>query len=195
MRIYNIIAGINGAGKTSLYSIIKNVNELGQRVNIDEIAADNGDWHDTLVQIKAARAAINAIERYIEQGITFNQETTLPGPTIVKLVKKAKAVGYTVNLYFVGVDDIDTAIARVHKRVLMGGHGISDNVIRKRFEKMPKNLSNLLPLCDNAFFYDNTLKFRQIAIIQNNRFLDADRELPKWFRLISMPHIVSGLLL
>ena len=42
MKRFTIIAGINGAGKTSLYHVLKNSEDLGERVNIDELAKKFG---------------------------------------------------------------------------------------------------------------------------------------------------------
>ena len=180
--VYNIIAGINGAGKTSLYSIINNKYDLGERVNIDEIVKKYGDWHDTLLQIKAGRAAMDMINTYIEKGITFHQETTLPGATIVKQIKKAKSCGYTIRLFFVGIDDVTVAIERVHKRIAMGGHGIDDDVIEKRYRKLPETLRVLLPLCDTVIMYDNTVRLRQVTFIKDNVIEDYDPMIPKWLK-------------
>lgn len=180
--VYTIFAGVNGAGKTSLYSVLKNVSELGERINADEIAGKLGSWKDALVQIKAAREAMKNISDYIRQGVSFHQETTLPGATVVRQIKKAKAAGFRVKLYYVGLDSIETAILRVHRRIEKGGHGIEDSVIIKRFENLPQRLRVIIPLCDRVVFYDNTIRFRQIAIMQGNQIIDSDRDLPQWFR-------------
>lgn len=191
-KVYNIIAGVNGAGKTSLYSIINRDYELGERVNIDEIVKKYGDWQDTLLQIKAGRAAIHMINEFIEKGITFHQETTLPGATIIKQIKKAKENGFEIRLFFIGIDDVNVAIQRVHKRIAMGGHGIDDSIIEKRYKKIPESLKSLLPLCDNAILYDNTLRFRHVAFIKDNVIQDYDPILPKWFNnLISDVRMVQ----
>ena len=119
------------------------------------------------------------------QGRTFNQETTLPGMVMVSQLSDAKKAGYTIVLYFVGVQGVEIAINRVKKRIERGGHGISEEVIRKRYVNMPKALSKILPLCDRAFFYDNTERFRQIAYIENNNFADIDPNLPDWFYYVT----------
>ena len=181
-RTFTVFAGVNGAGKTSLHAVLEKVIPLGKRVNIDEIAIDMGSWSDTLIQVKAGREAIKRISEYIDAGSSFHMETTLPGATIVRHIKKAKAAGYSIRLYYIGLDNIETAIERVHRRVEKGGHGIDDNVIIKRFEYLPQRLRAIIPLCDRIVFYDNTVRFRQIAIIQNNKIIDCDRDLPQWFR-------------
>ncbi len=182
-KTYTIIAGINGVGKTSLYEILKSDEEilLGERINIDEIVRSYGDWRDNLLQIRAAREAMRRIGDCMERGVCFHQETTLPGSSILKQVKKAKEHDYKVRLFFVGVDDLEIAIERVHRRVEMGGHGLEDDIIRRRFQKMKKNVKELYPLCDSAAFYDNTTRFRQIAYFKHQEIVDCATELPKWF--------------
>ena len=191
-KIYTIFAGVNGAGKTSLYEVLKNVSDLGERVNIDEIVQGMGTWRDTLIQIRAGREAMRKINALIERGVSFHQETTLPGPTIIKQVKTAKSGGFYIRLYYVGIDNIDTAIDRVHRRVERGGHGIEDDVIKRRFEKLSVNLKELLPLCDRIVFYDNSVRFRQIAIMSGGFIVDCDRDCPPWFYELELKYGLAG---
>ena len=179
--IFTIIAGINGAGKTSLYRVLKDSKDLGVRVNIDELAKSYGDWNDPRAQIFAGRAAMASIAANIEDGISFHLETTLPGAAILKQIREAKEHGFEIRLIFVGVDDIQVAIRRVHQRMANGGHGIADEFIIKRFSQLNRNLKSVLPLCDHAILFDNTVKFRQIAILEDKRLIDCDRDLPYWF--------------
>lgn len=183
-KVYTIFAGINGVGKTSLYEILKGSGELGERVNIDEIVLSMGSWRDTLIQIRAGRQAMAMINRYISAGVSFHQETTLPGNTIIKQIKRARRAGFFIRLYFIGIDDAGTAIQRVHKRMEKGGHGIDDKVILKRSAVISDNLKGILPFCDAVIFYDNTFRFRQIAVMKQGVLLDCDGDLPSWFQNI-----------
>ena len=128
-----LFAGINGAGKTSLYDTIKSRTDLGVRVSLDEIAKSMGDWKDPAVQVRAGCEALLQVRELIKEGKTFNQETTLPGMVMVSQLSDAKKAGYTIVLYFVGVQGVEIAINRVKKRIERGGHGISEEVIRKRY--------------------------------------------------------------
>ncbi len=184
-KTFLLFAGINGAGKTSLYTTVRARRDLGVRVSIDDNVKSMGDWRDPVVQMRAGCIAIKDAMAYIKNGITFNEETTLPGSVIVKQLTEAKKAGFTIVLYFVGVNGVDIAIDRVKRRMERGGHGISEEVIRKRYTNMPKALSKVLPLCDRAFFYDNTEAFRQIAYIENNNFADVDPNLPEWFYYVT----------
>lgn len=181
MKIYTIIAGANGVGKTSLYQILKSSDDLGERINTDEIVSEKGSWMDKLLQIKAGRTAMNLLNKYISNEITFHQETTLPGNVIHKQIKKAKEKGFQIRLYYVGVESVDVSLKRVEKRVTKGGHGIDENTIRKRFAAMPDQLKTILPLCDTASFYDNTVRFRRLALTKGDLIFDSDMDLPSWF--------------
>lgn len=180
--IFTVLAGVNGAGKTSLYNVKSKDGDLGERINIDEIVGDLGSWRDTFLQVKAARAAMLMINNCIKQEISFHEETTMPGGVMLKMMKRAKEAGYGIVLYFVGVDDIEIAIARVKHRVELGGHGIDEQLIRKRYERLTECIHDVLPVCDRVVFYDNTVRFRQVAIMQDGALFDCDRDLPDWFR-------------
>ena len=181
MKRFTIIAGINGAGKTSLYHVLKNSEDLGERVNIDELAKKFGGNDDPYANIHAGRTAMEMISDFISMGVSFHIETTLPGAAIIRQINAAKQAGFTVALYFVGVDDIQVAIERVHRRMANGGHGIGDSFIIKRFSQLTRTLRAVLPLCDEAILFDNTVKFRQIAVLEDKRLIDCDRDLPYWF--------------
>ena len=191
MKVYTIIAGANGVGKTSLYQILKSSDDLGERINIDEIVSEKGSWMDKLLQIKATRTAMSMLNKYIANDITFHQETTLPGNVVLKQIKKAKEKGFQIRLYFVSVESVDVALKRVEKRVTKGGHGIDENLIRKRFEAMPEQLKSILYLCDTASFYDNTVRFRRLALTKGDVIFDCDMDLPAWFNSLVSQGIVK----
>lgn len=74
MLTYTIFAGVNGAGKTSIYkSIYYNENKDEKRINTDEMVAKIGSWKDNNLQMKCAREAVKLIKKYIKEGISFNQ--------------------------------------------------------------------------------------------------------------------------
>ncbi len=181
-KIFTIIAGINGAGKTSLYRVLSQTENLGDRINIDELTLErNSDWRDTKAQIYAGREAMTRIRDCIENGRSFHLETTLPGASIMRHIKLAKQYDFSIMLYFVGVDSVKVALERVHLRMANGGHGIPDEFIMKRYAALNRNLKQILPLCDGAILFDNTVKFRQIAFLEEKRLIDCDSDLPYWF--------------
>ena len=153
---YTIIGGINGVGKSTIYSSLSDadVNALGKRINVDEIVSAYGDWRDTNIQFRAGKRAVAEIKACLQKRIDFHQETTLGGQTVLHTAKKAKAMGYTVHLWYIFLDDVELAKQRVRTRVAHGGHGISGEIIERRSITSLKTLKSLIPLCDEVWLYN-----------------------------------------
>lgn len=109
-KTYTLFAGVNGAGKTSIYkSIYYSYNKQEKRINTDEMVSKIGSWKDNNLQIKCARTAIKLINEYISEGISFNQETTLSGKSIIRNIKLAKKNGFYIVMNYIGVDTVEIA--------------------------------------------------------------------------------------
>ncbi|PAF46767.1 ATPase [Helicobacter sp. 13S00401-1] len=163
-----IFAGVNGAGKTTLYfqAQEKKIN-MGYRINVDEIAQSIGDPKDRANQLRASKIAINMRNMYLEDKLSFNQETTLCGNSILNLFAELKKLDFKIILYYVGLDSPQTAKERVRIRVSKGGHDIAPNLIDKRYHESLKNLKSVIPMCDEVFIYDNTYDFKLVSTIKN----------------------------
>lgn len=183
-----IFAGVNGAGKSSLYkltSTFDNISDFGERINTDEIVNQIGDWRNPKDQIKAARIALNKRKEYIEQGISFNQETTFTGNSIIKAIEEAKKKGYKILMSYIGVENSDIAKERVKMRVKKGGHNIPNEIIEKRYYESLENLKKIAHLCDRLVVYDNSNygKAHTRCFIKENNLITLLKEqdkLPNW---------------
>lgn len=162
---YILFAGVNGAGKSTLFHTgmwqhgsIESAKAL-PRVNPDEIAAEN-DWNpnDRSAQLKAGRVAVERIRQHLSCHESFNQETTLTGRSIVRNIRLAHASGYRIIMYYVGLDDPAIANERVARRDALGGHFIPPETIARRYDASLTNLSAVVPLCEEAYLYDNSNK-------------------------------------
>ena len=131
MKKYFLFAGVNGAGKTTLFQTNTGLMTL-PRVNVDELVRGFGNWNNPADVAVAGRKAVELISRYFDEGVSFNQETTLCGKSILRNIRKAKERQYYVELYFVGLDNVELAKERVRQRVLAGGHGIPEKDIERR---------------------------------------------------------------
>ena len=63
-------------------------------------------------------------KKIYSEGISFNQETTLSGKSIISNIKLAKEKGFYVTMNYIGVKSVDIAKERVAIRVRKGGHGM-----------------------------------------------------------------------
>jgi len=87
------------------------------------------------VDISAARSMLRRVEELIEAGSDFVIETTLANLTYAQKIPDWRRRGYLVSLMYLRLDSVEDLIARVRKRVLAGGHGIPEDIIRRRFAK------------------------------------------------------------
>ena len=94
------------------------------RVNTDEIVKQFGDWNNRSDVFKAGKQAVKNINDYLENGITFNQETTLCGNNILKNIRKAKVLGYYVELHYVGVANFHIVIESYCMIIQMALNGL-----------------------------------------------------------------------
>ena len=181
MPTYTIFAGANGAGKTSIYkSIYYNENKDEKRINTDEMVARIGSWKDNNLQMKSAREAVKLIKSYISEEISFNQETTLSGKSVLKNIKMAKERGFFIVMNYIGVENPDVAKNRVKIRVSKGGHGIPEDTIERRYHSSLKNLKDAIEICDEINVYDNTQIFKEIINYRDGNLIWKGENMPSW---------------
>jgi predicted ABC-type ATPase len=180
MKKYILIAGVNGAGKSTLYQSMQSLHHI-PRVNTDEILREFGDWRNMADVMTAGKIAVKKIAEYFDEGITFNQETTLCGKSILNSIAKAGKKGYFVELHYIGVESAGIAKERVARRIRQGGHGIAEQDIERRYVETFDHLKKVLPEIDLAVFYDNTTEFHRFAIYKNGNPVRISQNVPNWY--------------
>lgn len=156
---YIIVAGINGAGKSTMYEMSPKMFEGTERLNADEILrASGGDWHNDADNFNAMRTEVVELHEALNKQKSVHVETTLAGNghAQLKLIDLAHANGFVVTLIYVALDSSDRAIRRVRHRVETGGHGVEPGLIEKRYAQSLKNLSTVAANVDIIKIYDNS---------------------------------------
>lgn len=158
MRKLYIIAGCNGAGKTTAsYTVLPEMLGCKEFVNADEIAKGLSPFNPESVAIEAGRLMLQRMDDLLAEGADFAFETTLATRSYVKFIEKAHAKGYYVTLLFFWLPTPEQAIERVATRVREGGHNIPSEVIRRRYANGIQNLTTLYtPICDYWTIYNNS---------------------------------------
>lgn len=175
MKVYTIIGGVNGAGKSSLTGVLKaERTDLGRIIDVDKLAAQHGGF------LEGGKEALRLQKSYMEAGLSFTQETTLSGSRTLRMVKEARDAGYYIRLFYVGINSAEESIARIQNRVRKGGHDIPQEDVLRRFAARFEVLSSILPYCDEAIFYDNENGFRVVAEYRNGELLPIASERPCW---------------
>ena len=126
--------------------------------------------------------AVNRIASLFKNGISFSQETTLCGNSIIRNIRKAKEAGYSVELYYIGVDSPEIAKLRVKQRVKNGGHGVSDEDVERRYYEGLNNLKKILPLCDKAIIYNNSNRIIRLAVYQDGICKWKNKDISEWYK-------------
>lgn len=176
MKLYTIIAGVNGVGKSSLTGALKGErSDLGIVVDTDMITAQLGGD-----KLRGGKAAIALINKSLEMGVNFTQETTLSGVKTLRTIKKARALGYTVRLYYVGVNSAEESIKRIKNRVEKGGHDIPEGDVIRRYSKRFDDLVAVLPYCSEVRLYDNENGFIEKAEYKNGTLIIKSEHVPGW---------------
>jgi predicted ABC-type ATPase len=128
------IAGCNGAGKTTFAKeFLPHEVKCLRFYNVDEIARGLSPLDPSAGAIKAGRLLLNEIRDSIDRHETFALESTLSGKTYIHTFKRAPALGYEIELHYLWLSNVEQAIARVRRRVRMGGHDVPVSDIRRRF--------------------------------------------------------------
>lgn len=131
---YILIAGIGGAGKTSLIGVLK-----GFELITDDVYDDRNDNS-------------KEISYCLENNLTFTQETTLAGHRIEKTIRQARKQGYDIVMFYVGLNSVEESVLRIANRVRKGGHDIPEEYVRLRYQNRIESLKRVLPLCDEVVF-------------------------------------------
>jgi len=186
-KVYTIFAGVNGAGKSTFHKVLDR--DFGIRINLDEIIRDQfgNEWRSPKIQMSAGRIAVRLIKDCLNGDSSFNQETTLTGRTILSNIARAKVNGFKIVLYYVGLESVELSIERVAKRVANGGHGISEEDLRRRFTSSFENLKTALPLCDSVYIYDNSKDnvrgvLNPLVILLNGKVEYLEKDCPQYLR-------------
>lgn len=163
--ILYIIAGCNGAGKTTAsYNVLPNMLNCKEFVNADEIARGLSPFASETMAFQAGKLMLRRIDELLEKKVTFAIETTLATRSYVNLVTRAQAVGYRVYLLFFWLESPEVARMRVAKRVREGGHNIPSEVIERRYWLGLHNLFEMfMPMVDYWALYDNNARTSMIA--------------------------------
>lgn len=176
-----VFAGCNGAGKSTL------IEQFGSGfdtiVNPDQIAKQINPDNPRSADLSAGKQAIIKIQSCLLSRDTFAMETTLTGQFVIKKMSEAKEMGYKVYLYYIGLQDVQMHIDRVHTRVLEGGHYIAADDIIRRYDVSLRNLNEALKVAHVSIVMDNSRDEYDILLeIENGEVRYRAKWLPQWVK-------------
>lgn len=154
-----VIAGINGAGKSSIAGA-SILHAGGEYFNPDEVAKSMLDSDPGLLpeqaNVRAWELGYELLSRAITDRLDYTFETTLGGNSIYSLLDQAMDDGIEVRIFFCGLSSPELHIDRVKARVAKGGHDIPEAKIRQRWVSSIHNMVELIPRCAAVKVFDNS---------------------------------------
>ncbi|HDS0949874.1 TPA: hypothetical protein QDZ34_002176 [Stenotrophomonas maltophilia] len=194
-----VLAGVNGAGKSSLLGSWLQAEGLGW-YNPDSFTrrlVESG-WPAAEANAEAWQEGTRRLRQAMADGSDFAFETTLGGNTIPRLLADACAQ-HEVAVWFCGLASVELHMARVAERVSRGGHDIPHDRIRARFDSARQNLLALMPRLAELHVYDNSApadRYGRVAPLpvlaldrdglQYPLSMDELRQTPDWAKPIVM---------
>ena len=116
----------------------------------------------------------------INNGYDFSLETALYGSMAKHICLQAKEAGYSIRMYYIGIDTLDESLLRIRNRVERGGRDISAKDVESQFAHRFEDVLEILPYCDEAKLFDNYNGFALVAEYHNGEILPVETYRPAW---------------
>ena len=177
-----LLVGGNGSGKSTFHRLF--LEPLGVPfVNADTIARLVYPQASEAHSYEAARLAEQQREQLLMSGLSFCFETVYSHPSKVDFTARAKALGYTIVLVLIHLEDPMLNQARIAQRVAEGGHHVPPDKVISRIPRTLLHVRASLPLCDDLVLIDNSSAeqpFLPVLTIQQGRITRHQQPLPAW---------------
>lgn len=181
-----MIAGINGAGKTSFYhDVLERRTADAEFVNADLLERER--WPTQIGQhsYEAGRIAAERRAALIAARVSFVTETVFSHPSKLALIDHARAAGFVVVLYHVHVSTAALAAARVRTRVSEGGHDVPAETIAARHPRTLALMQQAVRRADRAYVFDNSrlnVGFTHVLTFEGGKIERVGEYVPAWVK-------------
>jgi len=108
-------------------------------------------------------------QRHLNSGNNFSFQTNFDKSQTDKWRNKFSMKDFQTHLYFLYVDDVQTCIDRVSKRVLEGGHFVPENEIINRYHKGLNNFDAYFSEYNNVKFIDTSKQTNELYLEIKNK--------------------------
>lgn len=167
-----VLAGVNGAGKSSIGGYL--LSQAGLTwYNPDDFSRALVVDHDVTQEkanIEAWQEGVRRLRQAIVTQRSFAFETTLGGQTITQYLLQACET-HDVMIWYCGLRDPQLHLNRIKLRVQNGGHAIPEDLVRQRWVSSMRNLIILMPHLTHLRVYDNSAQAPEGASISEPKLL------------------------
>lgn len=178
MPLLHLLAGPNGAGRSSyVHDVLVPATGL-PFINADEIAAAHWPGGESERAYQAARITEAQRRERMAGGESFISETEFSHQRKVQLVSDAVESGYLVHLPVIIVP-VELAVRRVFERMSRGGHSVPEDKIRDHYERLWGCVAEAIQVADVTHVLDNSrarTPFRLCAMFERGTLIGS----PSW---------------
>lgn len=181
----HLIAGINGAGKTSFYRYqLQRLTPGAEFVNADELGQQLWPGRELEHVEEAARLAAERRAILLTELRTFVAETVFSHESKLDLVRDAKRRGFRVILYHIHVSTPELAKARVATRIHQGGHPVPAEKVDVRFDRTLRLIPRAAADADLTLVFDNSGRAAtthvHVLTLERGRAVKIREPVPQW---------------
>jgi predicted ABC-type ATPase len=127
-------------------------------VDADVIARGISAFAPEQSAVAAGRIMLSRLKELARKRQSFAFETTLSARWFAPWAAGLKGRGFGFHIIFLWLPSADIAVRRVQDRVSLGGHHVSEDVIRRRYRAGLGNFFQFYrPLATSWRFYDNSV--------------------------------------
>jgi len=185
MPILYILAGPNGTGKTTFYSIAVESHFIDKDlpfINVDIITQKLGGYTEENY-VKASEIYRHTVKGYIESGTDFMIESNLADSRSYDWISLLRTKNYQVVLYYLSTEDVMINIGRVQRRVAEGGHDIPESIIRSRYFQSHSYLKTKLSEFKEVYLIDNSTDASQVKVkFVDGIIIEKSPDLQNWIK-------------
>jgi predicted ABC-type ATPase len=138
-----------------------------------------------LTSIGAGRKAIEIIRAHLKAARSFSVETTLSGHSHLTMIDEAQALGYRIELNYVGTNDVSINLERIRSRVAAGGHDVPEVDVRRRYERSLRHAQSVVRMADYVMLLDNSGAEMTPIIEREHLKILVYRDTPPWATAIT----------
>lgn len=178
-----VLAGPNGAGKSTYYErYLRPTWGSLKFINADAIAREQWPGEEEARSYDAAQEAETRRRQAMEARESFITETVFSHESKLQLLHDARALGYQVRVFYIGLDSALLSAHRVTHRVGRGGHSVPQDKLAPRYARTLGFLPAILRAASVGIVLDNSHQdpYLEILEVHEGRIIAAADTVPSW---------------